>query len=263
MIYTKLTRKAIRLCFEAHREQTDKSGMPYVFHPFHVAESMTDECSTVVALLHDVIEDTDITKEDLSRMGFPTEAVDALCLMTHSKDDDYFDYVARIKENDVARRVKISDLKHNLDGSRKDSFDERDIARSKKYIRALTYLLGEDNIHKFTLHPEPFSLIADGKKTVEMRLYDEKRRRVKIGDVIKFTERDSRDELFAEVIALHVFDSFKTLYANLSLQKCGYTEENISTASPSDMDIYDSSDEQNSYGVVGIEIKLLGYKNER
>ena len=74
MIYTDLTKKAIRLCFAAHRDQTDKSGLSYVFHPFHVAEQMTTEETTVVALLHDVIEDTVYTLEDLAAMGFPASA---------------------------------------------------------------------------------------------------------------------------------------------------------------------------------------------
>ena len=64
MIYTPETKKAMKLCFDAHKDQTDKSGLPYVFHPFHVAEQMQDEKTTIVALLHDVIEDTDVTKEE-------------------------------------------------------------------------------------------------------------------------------------------------------------------------------------------------------
>ena len=70
MIYTEMTKKALKLCFEAHKEQSDKSGMPYVFHPFHLAEQMQDEESTIVALLHDVIEDTEYTLDDLRKMGF-------------------------------------------------------------------------------------------------------------------------------------------------------------------------------------------------
>ena len=69
MIYTKMTKMALRLCFDKHKEQEDKSGMPYVFHPFHLAEQMKDEDTTIVALLHDVVEDTDVTPDDLRRMG--------------------------------------------------------------------------------------------------------------------------------------------------------------------------------------------------
>ena len=75
MIYTAQTKKALKLCFEAHKDQLDKSGMPYVFHPFHLAEQMTDEETTTAALLHDVVEDTDYTFEDLERMGFSAKVL--------------------------------------------------------------------------------------------------------------------------------------------------------------------------------------------
>ena len=96
MIYTELTKKALRLCFEAHKEQIDKVGMPYVFHPFHLAEQMTDEETTAVALLHDVIEDTDYTLEDLAEMGFSDNVLRAIALMTHDESVPYMDYVAQI-----------------------------------------------------------------------------------------------------------------------------------------------------------------------
>ena len=89
MIYTDKTKKAMKLCFEAHKDQLDKSGVPYVFHPFHVAEQMTDEATTIVALLHDVVEDTDYTLEDIAAMGFGQDVVDALALMTHDKSVPY------------------------------------------------------------------------------------------------------------------------------------------------------------------------------
>ena len=103
MIYTPATKKAMMLCFEAHKNQADKSGLPYVFHPFHLAEQMPDEKTTIVALLHDVIEDTDYTLQDISDMGFDTEVLAALALMTHDKNVPYMDYVAKIKGNPIAR----------------------------------------------------------------------------------------------------------------------------------------------------------------
>ena len=77
MIYTPLTKKALKLCFEVHKNQTDKSGMPYVFHPFHLAEQMKDEYTVCTALLHDVVEDSHVTPEDLRNYGFPDEVVNA------------------------------------------------------------------------------------------------------------------------------------------------------------------------------------------
>ena len=97
MIYTALTKKALRISFNAHHTQVDKSGMPYVYHPFHVAEQMDDEYSTCVALLHDVAEDSDMTLSDLRAEGFPDEVIDALALLTHDKSVPYMDYIKRLQ----------------------------------------------------------------------------------------------------------------------------------------------------------------------
>jgi len=142
MIYTDLTKKALKLCFEAHKDQVDKTGMPYVFHPFHLAEQMTDEISTVCALLHDVVEDTPFTFEDIAGMGFPTPVVEVLRLLTHKEGVTYEDYVKALSVNPIARQVKIADLRHNGDMTRmnKSEIDERAILRAQKYAKALAYL---------------------------------------------------------------------------------------------------------------------------
>lgn len=141
MIYTELTKKALRLCFEAHKDQLDKSGLPYVFHPFHLAEQMDTEETVCVALLHDVVEDTDYTLEDLIAMGFPKPVTDALALMTHDENVPYLDYVAKLKDNPVARQVKLADLKHNSDLTRLDRIDEKALERVEKYRKAMELLL--------------------------------------------------------------------------------------------------------------------------
>ncbi len=140
MIYTPLTKKAMKLCFEAHKDQVDKSGLPYVFHPFHLAEQMPDEVTTVVALLHDVVEDTDYTLDDLRAMGFPAQVVEALALMTHDKAVPYLDYVAAIKFNPIARAVKLADLRHNSDVTRLDMVDDKARERLAKYAQAISLL---------------------------------------------------------------------------------------------------------------------------
>ena len=140
MIYTALTKKALKLCFEAHKEQVDKTGMPYVFHPFHLAEQMDDEISTVCALLHDVIEDTDITVEMLDQMEFPQEVLAVLKLLTHDEAVPYMDYVKNISRNPIAKKVKIADLLHNSDVSRLDFVDEYAVKRNQKYQEALRIL---------------------------------------------------------------------------------------------------------------------------
>ncbi len=140
MLYTEMTKKALKLCFTAHKEQTDKSGMPYVFHPFHLAEQMPDEDTTVTALLHDVVEDTPFTLDDLRGMGFNERVLAALALMTHDKRVPYMDYVAKIKENEIARTVKLADLKHNSDLTRLDAADEKALRRVEKYRQAIRLL---------------------------------------------------------------------------------------------------------------------------
>ena len=144
MIYTDMTKKALQLSFLAHKDQTDKSGMPYVFHPFHLAEQMPDEDTTIVALLHDVIEDTPYTLDDLRAMGFNEQVLDALALMTHDKRIPYMDYVAKIKGNKIARTVKLADLKHNSDLSRLNNLDEKAMKRIEKYRQAIALLLEPD-----------------------------------------------------------------------------------------------------------------------
>ena len=140
MIYTDLTKKALKLCFDAHKNQVDKTGLPYVFHPFHLAEQMTDEISTVCALLHDVIEDTPYTLLDLKNMGFNDTVIEVLTLLTHNENVPYFDYVKKIKNNEIAKKVKIADLKHNSDVSRLNEVDEWTIKRNQKYAEALRIL---------------------------------------------------------------------------------------------------------------------------
>jgi (p)ppGpp synthase/HD superfamily hydrolase len=140
MIYTALTKKALKLCFEAHKEQTDKTGLPYVFHPFHLAEQMDDEISTVCALLHDVVEDTEYGFDDLRKMGFPEEVISVLALLTHSDGTPYMDYVKNLSSNPTAKKVKLADLRHNSDLSRLDEIDEWALKRQRKYEQAIEFL---------------------------------------------------------------------------------------------------------------------------
>ena len=142
MLYTPLTIQAMNLAYTAHHGQTDKSGMPYIHHPLHLAEQMSDEFSACVALLHDIVEDTDITLEDLS-LEFPPQVTEAVALMTHDPAVPYMEYVAHIKENPIARRVKIADLIHNSDATRMTAagFDPEQLnGRLQKYQQALAFL---------------------------------------------------------------------------------------------------------------------------
>ena len=142
MIYTKLTNKALKFAYHAHDGQTDKSGLPYIFHPYHIAEQMKDEATTVAALLHDVIEDTPYTLDDLSNYGFPKEVIEAIAILTHDKHEPYFDYIERVRKNKIASVVKLADLRHNSDLSRLDFLDNGAVERVKKYQRAIKILTG-------------------------------------------------------------------------------------------------------------------------
>ena len=140
MIYTEMTNKAMVLAYEAHQGQYDKSGLPYVFHPFHLAEQMDTEEAVTAALLHDVVEDTDYTLEDLRSMGFPDTVTDALALLTHDPSVPYMEYVERLKSNPIARSVKLADLTHNSDLSRLPVVTEKDLERVEKYRKAMKLL---------------------------------------------------------------------------------------------------------------------------
>ena len=140
MIYTPLTKKALKICFQAHKNQTDKNDIPYVFHPFHVAEQMNDENSTVVALLHDVVEDTEYTMEDLKNAGFNDTILTAIDLLTHKDGVSYQDYIEAMTDNPLAVKVKIADLQHNADISRIDNPTAKDVERVEKYRYFLAFL---------------------------------------------------------------------------------------------------------------------------
>ena len=140
MIYTSLTCEAMKIAYRAHHGQTDKAGLPYVFHPFHLAEQMEDEYSVCVALLHDVVEDTDVTLEELRKI-FPAEITDAIALQTHPKDVPYLDYMEKIKDNPLAKTVKIADIHHNSDSTRMPAGDPQVQWRwENKYSKALEIL---------------------------------------------------------------------------------------------------------------------------
>ena len=144
MIYTELTRKAIKLAFKAHEGQLDRAGLPYILHPLHVAEQMKDEDTCVIALLHDVIEDTDVTLENLREYGFTEVQVAGVESMTREDDEDYFEYIRDVKKNPLAVKVKLEDLKHNSDVSRMIEVTDRARQRLDKYKKAMEILLSEE-----------------------------------------------------------------------------------------------------------------------
>ncbi len=145
MIYTPMTRKAMALAYEAHHGQTDKSGVPYIFHPARVAACFTNEAVVCVAWLHDVLEDSDFTIDDLRLAGFGAVICDALLLLTHDKQVPYMDYIAAIERNPIAKAVKMADLRDNMDINRLPAVDGNTQTRLETYRAAYAYLCSDHN----------------------------------------------------------------------------------------------------------------------
>lgn len=143
MIYTPMTRKALQIAFQAHEGQLDESGIPYIFHPYHVAEQMKDEWTTCIALLHDVLEDTSMTEEQLAG-HFPEKMLESLRLLTHDRNVPYMEYIRNIKADRAAAAVKLADIAHNMDESRLSGIgisEERLTYWRSKYREAKKILL--------------------------------------------------------------------------------------------------------------------------
>ena len=139
-----LVGKAIDISYNAaHKGQYDKAGKPYATHPIYVATKMKTNKEIIVALLHDVIEDTKLSLEDLIEEGFPHEIIEAIDAITKKPEEDYFEYIKRVKKNPLARKIKIEDLKHNMNLKRIDEPTEKDYERVEKYKKALEILRGK------------------------------------------------------------------------------------------------------------------------
>ncbi len=136
--------RALQLAIDAHAGQTDKAGRPYIHHPVTVAMILAkngfSDLHITAALLHDIVEDTRCTFDDLNRMGFPAEVIEALTHLTHNEEVPYMDYVRAAARNPIARAVKEADLLHNLDTSRIPHPTDSDLARWDKYREALAVL---------------------------------------------------------------------------------------------------------------------------
>ena len=136
-----LFRRAREISKEAHKGQVDKAGEDYFLHPYRVMVRCKDKTEQIVALLHDVIEDSDWTFEMLEAEGFSSEVIEALrCVTKLSEDEDYDHFLNRIKGNKLAMKVKLCDLVDNLDTSRIENPTDTDLKRSKKYARAYAFI---------------------------------------------------------------------------------------------------------------------------
>lgn len=139
--YNELYDHALRIAIRAHEGQQDKSGREYMMHPIRVAERCKDTRAKIVALLHDTIEDTDVTIDYLRKEGFPEEIIDAVLSVTKQEDENYEDFVRRSAKNAIGKEVKIADLEDNMDIRRLKEIKEEDVARLRKYLSAWQYLI--------------------------------------------------------------------------------------------------------------------------
>lgn len=135
-----LLEKAVSIATQAHAGQTDKSGKPYILHILRVMMKGKDENEMICGVLHDLVEDTDWTFEQLAEEGFPQHIIQALELVTKKDNEDYSDFIERISHNDLAIAVKLNDLEDNMDVSRLNKVTEKDAERLSKYINAHRYL---------------------------------------------------------------------------------------------------------------------------
>lgn len=132
---------ALELAVEKHKNQTDKAGNPYILHPLHVMENVNSKEGKIVAILHDIIEDTYITENYLLKIGLSKRIVDAVVALTRSEDMDYQEYIKNLSSNPLAKEVKLADLEHNMDLKRLPTLEEKDLERNRKYQIAYHYLI--------------------------------------------------------------------------------------------------------------------------
>lgn len=128
---------------ECHRGQVDRNGTKYILHPLQVMSRMETETEKIVAVLHDIVEDTPVTLQDLWQKGYSEEIVEAINCLTRREGETYEEFIGRCKQNPIAQKVKIADLEDNMDIRRLDMLTESDMERLNRYLRAWKYLTGE------------------------------------------------------------------------------------------------------------------------
>ena len=133
--------RAIEIAQEAHKGVKDKGGHDYIHHPIRVMHAMSNDQEKIVAILHDVVEDSDWTFERLKEEGFEDSVIESLrCVTKYSEEEDYQEFIKRATTNKIATKVKMADIEDNLDLSRLGTLTEKDLTRIEKYKKALKYL---------------------------------------------------------------------------------------------------------------------------
>lgn len=145
MFYSEKVKKAALIAYNAHKDQSDKGGYPYIMHPIHIAEQMETEDETIAALLHDVIEDTDIGFDYLKKEGFSDTVINCLKILTKDPNEDYMDYIRKIKKTGgIALKIKKADMAHNMIAERISKKIQSDESRMEKYRVAFDILNGQN-----------------------------------------------------------------------------------------------------------------------
>ena len=145
MFYSEKVKKAALIAYNAHKDQSDKGGYPYIMHPIHIAEQMETEDETIAALLHDVIEDTDIGFDYLKKEGFSDTVINCLKILTKDPNEDYMDYIRKIKKKGgIALKIKKADMAHNMIAERISKKIQSDESRMEKYRAAFDILNGQN-----------------------------------------------------------------------------------------------------------------------
>lgn len=145
MFYSEKVKKAALIAYNAHKDKSDKGGYPYIMHPIHIAEQMETEDETIAALLHDVIEDTDIGFDYLKKEGFSDTVINCLKILTKDPNEDYMDYIRKIKKTGgIALKIKKADMAHNMIAERISKKIQSDESRMEKYRAAFDILNGQN-----------------------------------------------------------------------------------------------------------------------
>jgi (p)ppGpp synthase/HD superfamily hydrolase len=139
-----LLQRAVHIAVQGHAGQLDKAGQPYIEHPKRVMRALDNDAERIVGVLHDVVEDCGVTRDELAAQGFPPDLLDALDAVTRREDEPYDDFIARAAANPIGRKVKLADLRDNADLARIENPTPEDIARAEKYRRAIARLSAGD-----------------------------------------------------------------------------------------------------------------------
>lgn len=218
MIYTAHTKHAMRLAYEAHHGQVDKDGLPYIYHPLHLAEQMPDEITTIAALLHDTVEDTNLTIDDLRAEGFPAEAIEAVRRLTHEDSVPYLDYIRALRDNPIAVTVKLADLVHNSDLTRMSTITDKDLERREKYQKAINILKTTEVVAALIWNGNKFMICQRPAHKARGLLWEFVGGKVEPGESKKHALiRECQEELAVTIAVDHVFMDVTHFYPDLTI----------------------------------------------